>query len=507
MSRRLRRPQVTTAGGQPEQSLEDDKKDDTNEEGLSDQGTGAGDEGGNQSDDGQPANGDDAEDTAVAEAPPLPDEPTDAEIIAATQKLNDQLPPHVALVTMFNEDGTVARGAGGDFIKVDEAGFLPQAGRGETPALIGMDEPGWQPPLVTDGTSEEPLLNAMAAAITVATVISDVKAALDYTAWPLADLRAKIKTALGDEPAAAWSREDILLYLQVGAYPAKTQRGNWVYDSRRTALVTAWTADELLDFVEGRLKFDTHFDQGLAWEEAYRRYKAPPAWTHDDFREYVCTGVKPDYTASGLLVNDRQRDNKRPGHLTFKEIRGALLGEIEIKVPREELMAQYRLRMNVGNGFSDDRLLQSLASSPTEVSMDNTFLVAKLEEYKTAMTRNEDTLSEATAGQAQAMLYKAVRALLKREFNEFNEGWNLLLDFVNENYAALFDPYKARRGWSQINLNATQLRFFEDLMSLVIATRDPIGRSNAARAYNLEVVMHHLPEENERQNLQVYYAQ
>lgn len=499
MSRRLRRPQAVATGGQPEQRLEEDKKDDVNEEGLSDQDTDAGDEGIDSA-------GDSSEEPIAPEEVMASNDPTDAEILAATQKLNDQMPPHVAVVTLLNEDGTVARGAAGDFIKVDEVGFLPQAGRGETPGVFAVDEPAFEPPLVIDGASDDPVLTAMSAATTAAAKIADVKAALDYSAWPIADLRAKIQTALGDEPAVAWSGEDILNYLMFGKYPEKTQRGNWVYDARRGAVVTDWTADELLDFIEERLKFDAHFDQSLAWEEAYRRYKAPPAWTHADFREYVCTGVKPEYTESGLLVNDRQRDNKRPAHLTFKEIRGALLGEIEIKVPREELMAQYRLRMNVGNGFSDERLLQSLPSSPTEVSMDNTFLVAKLEEYKTGMTRNDENLSEATAGQCQAMLYKAIRALLKRDYNEFNEGWNLLLDFVNENYAALFDPYKARRGWSQVNLNVSQLRFFEDLLSLVIATRSPIGRAQAARAYNLEVVMHHLPEENERQNLQTYYA-
>jgi hypothetical protein len=209
---------------------------------------------------------------------------------------------------------------------------------------------------------------------------------------------------------------------------------------------------------------------------------------------------------SGVLVQDRHRDKKQSFHLTFAEIRAALLGEIQTQFTREELMSQYRKRLGIGSGYSDERLLRELPHQPNEVSMDNSVLLAKLDEYKTAITKNPATQTEQTAGECQGMLYKAIRDVIKRDYNEFVEGWNIILDFVNTNYAALFDPYKARRGWSQVALGKQQLQLFEDLLSVIIATREPGNRAKK-QMYNLEIVLRHLPNENERQNFFMYYAQ
>ena len=137
--------------------------------------------------------------------------------------------------------------------------------------------------------------------------------------------------------------------------------------------------------------------------------------------------------------------------------------------------------------------------------MYNSILRAKLDEYKTAITKNPGTQTEKTAGDCQTMLYKAIRQVTKRDHNEFVEGWNIILDFVNVNHSALFAPEKARRGWSQVALGKNQLQLFEDLLTLIIHTREPGNRSAMSKTYNLEVVLRHLPEENERQNFFMYY--
>lgn len=327
----------------------------------------------------------------------------------------------------------------------------------------------------------------------------------DYTTWTTGQLRTTLTPAVGKDPAEAWSREEMLMYLIKGLYPQKTGRNNWIYDARRAHRVKAWTHSEILDFIEGKLKLDQHVSEDDAWEEAYARYKIPASWTIEAFREYVCNGSVPEYTASGVLINDRQRDQKQAGHLTFREIKAALLGHIQVQFTREELLTQYRKRLGIGTSYSEERLLAEMPNQPDEVSMDNTILRHKLDEYKSAITKNNGTQTEQTAGECQGMLYKAIREVIKREFNDFVEGWNIILDFVNDNYSTLFDPYKARRGWSQVPLGKSQLTLFEDLLTVIVATREPGNRAKK-QTYNLEIVLRHLPEENQRQNLFMYYG-
>lgn len=324
--------------------------------------------------------------------------------------------------------------------------------------------------------------------------------------WTVPDLRASLVEKVGADAAAAWSREQMLTFIETGAYPNKTTRGNWIYDARRTHNTKAWNASELSDFIEGKLLLDRSVDESLVWEEAYARYRAPTNWTIEAFRQFVCDNTRPEVTASGVLLEDRMREQKQAHHLTFRELRAAALGEIEVPHTREDVLSHLRKRLGLSDNHSEERMLAQLPGMTNEVSMDNTFLSAKLEEYKAAMTRNPATLSEETAGAAQGMLYDAVRKVIKREYNEFVEGWNIVLDFVNENHVSLFDPYKARRGWSQVPLGKQQLALFEDLLTLIIRTREPGNRAAAAKLYNLEIVLRHMPNENERQNLFLYYA-
>lgn len=327
-----------------------------------------------------------------------------------------------------------------------------------------------------------------------------------YTQYTTAGLRAALLPKVGKDSSEAWSREQMLTFLDTGVYPKKTHRGNWIYDARRTHVTKSWTSSEMLDFIDGNLVLDKSIQVAEVWEEAYRRWKAPIGWTIEAFREYVYGGTQPERTASGVLVEDRMRDQKLVHHLTYRELRAALLGEIEVPHKHDALVSQLRKRLGLSENHSEQRLLEMLPNTSLEVSMDNTLLRAKLEEYRDAISRNPATLTEATAGACQGMLYKAVRAVIKRDYNEFVEGWNIILDFVNENYSALFVPEKRARGWSQVNLSKQQLQLFEDLMSVLIATREP-GNRAAKQSYNLEIVLRHLPEENERQNLFMYYGQ
>lgn len=390
----------------------------------------------------------------------------------------------------------------------------PNPTRGATAFITPLEELPFLPPVgdepATPGVGAE-LQPEQAPGIEVVITSPDLSDIVQVpvkplTEWSVPELRAELVGKVGEDAAAAWSREQMLTFFETGAYPNKTTRGNWIYDARRTHNTKAWSASEIHDFIDGKLLLDRSVDEHLVWEEAYARYRAPTNWTVEAFRQFVCDGTRPDITASGVLIEDRMRDQKQAHHLTFRELRAAALGDIEVPHEREVVLGHLRKRLGLSENHSEERMLSQLPAMTNEVSMDNTFLQAKLEEYKAAMTRNPATLSEETAGAAQGMLYEAIRKVIKREFNEFVEGWNIILDFVNENYVALFDPYKARRGWSQVALGKQQLALFEDLLSLIIRTREPGNRAEAAKLYNLEIVLRHMPNENERQNLFLYYT-
>lgn len=417
-----------------------------------------------------------------------------------------------------DEPATLGEGEVLDVAKADEGNGEPV---GELPPAEGSDE---VKPLEESVEDEQAALNAepqvdpansdplfvepvveTPAPEVVEPVLEEPAGEVDYTTYSDGRLRAVLLPMVGKDPSEAWSREDMLLYLVKGVYPSKTVRNNWIYDARRSDRVKTWSTSVLLDFIEERLQLDPHLDMSAIWDEAFARYKVPTTWTVEAFREYVCNGSVPEYTAKGVLINDRQREQKQVHHLTFRELRAALLGEIKTQFTHEQLLSQYRKRLGITESYSEERLLAEMPNQPDEVSMDNSILRAKLDEYKQAITKNPGTQSEETAGACQTMLYKAIRDVTKRPYGEFVEGWNIILDFVNENYSALFDPYKARRGWSQVALGKSQLQLFEDLLTVVIATREP-GNRAAKLSHNLEIVLRHLPNENERQNFFMYYA-
>lgn len=417
-----------------------------------------------------------------------------------------------------DEPATLGEGEVLDVAKADEGNGEPV---GELPPAEGSDE---VKPLEESVEDEQAALNAepqvdpansdplfvepvveTPAPEVVEPVLEEPAGEVDYTTYSDGRLRAVLLPMVGKDPSEAWSREDMLLYLVKGVYPSKTVRNNWIYDARRSDRVKTWSTSVLLDFIEERLQLDPHLDMSAIWDEAFARYKVPTTWTVEAFREYVCNGSVPEYTAKGVLINDRQREQKQVHHLTFRELRAALLGEIKTQFTHEQLLSQYRKRLGITESYSEERLLAEMPNQPDEVSMDNSILRAKLDEYKQAITKNPGTQSEETAGACQTMLYKAIRDVTKRPYGEFVEGWNIILDFVNENYSALFDPYKARRGWSQVALGKSQLQLFEDLLTVVIATREP-GNRAAKLSHNLEIVLRHLPNENERQNFFMYYS-
>jgi hypothetical protein len=322
----------------------------------------------------------------------------------------------------------------------------------------------------------------------------------------LEGLRADLTGVLTADALAAWDRDTLLTYVETKAQPTKTARGSWPIDLRRGQSMINWTGGELADWVDGLILTPKGMDEELIYDELYKRYRLPNNWTHEAVKLFVQTGEKPAVTEHGVLIEDRMRDRKTPSQWTHLELRSALLDQIESEHSKEDLVESLKARLGLSAEFSGQRILETLADTPTEASMDNILLKSKLDEYKDAMSKYGKNLTDDTAGKAQVMLYKAIRQVMARDSVGFTEGWNILLDFVNTNYTLLFLPEIARRGYNQLGISKSAALTFEDLMSLLIHTRVPGTRQREAKIYKLDNILRYVPNEEERQNVILYYS-
>jgi len=331
------------------------------------------------------------------------------------------------------------------------------------------------------------------------------KAASGKTA--LETIREELSGKLPLDALQAWDLKQLTEYKETGLQPAVTKRGNWPTDLRRGRDLRAWEPSVFLDFIEGTINVPNSMDEEEIYDEIYRRYNIPSNWTIEAATTYISGGGKPAYTANNVLVQDRMRDSKTLSQWTFLEIRTALLGEIESKFSKEELVGALRVRLGLQETYSAKRLLENLNETPTEASVNNIMLKSKLDEFLVVMTKNPKHLTDQTAGVAQTMLYRAIRSVMQRDSQSFHEGWTIILDFINENYTKVFTEEKVRKGYSQMGISGGAAATFEDLMTLLVHTRKPASRVRDAKLYNLPNILRHVTSEQERTNVIHFYAE
>lgn len=429
-----------------------------------------------------------AEESVEDEQTAVEQEPTEAEELAAAAA-------HLAAGDIVEPKPVEAERGLTEFVTpVDESPLIETPSEGEEGAE--PDAPAGEEPAVEEEDQDAPEEEGEPT--------PDEEESTDPTS--LEGLRASLVGVLTVDALAAWDRDTLLTYIETKAQPTKTARGSWPIDLRRGQSMVNWTGGELADWVDGLILTPKGMDEELIYDEIYKRYRLPNNWTHEAVKLFVQTGEHPAVTEHGVLLEDRMRDRKTPSQWTHLELRSALLGQIESDHSKEDLVDSLKARLGLSAEFSGQRILETLAETPTEASMDNILLKSKLDEYKEVMSKYGKNLTDETAGKAQVMLYKAIRQVMARDSVGFTEGWNILLDFINTNYTLLFLPEIARRGYNQLGISKSAALTFEDLVSLLITTRAPGTRQREAKIYKLDNILRYVPNEEERQNVILYYA-
>lgn len=358
---------------------------------------------------------------------------------------------------------------------------------------------------------EEPVIAEQVAQVASVTKVGDavvVEVAESEVERPAVQkLRERLAGVLDGDALAAFDSVALTLFDEKRVIPQKTSHLEWPVDIRRTKNMSTWTDGALVDWANGEIKTPPGIEEAALHDELYRRYRLPGNWTESAAVHYINTGVKPAYTDKGVLIEDRTRATAIIQHWTFKELKAALLGEIDtLGHATEDLVKVLRQRLGLSEATSHEKILESLNTDTDEVTMDNVLLDAKLSEFKNAITSKGANLSADSAGKAQKVLAETIRKVMAREPQAFHEGWLKLLNFVNAEYNTLFTPEKARRGWAQINLSVSAVRTYEDVLTLLINTRNPATRAQDVKQHNIERMLKYVSEADRQNVIQFYQS-
>lgn len=309
--------------------------------------------------------------------------------------------------------------------------------------------------------------------------------------------------------AKHWTENDAKLYLEVGKIPDKTKRGNWVNSATRSNDTKQWSDGELLDWADGLLPLPNGVIEDDVWDQIRAHYKIPGNWTDESIRTFLTRGIKPQEIEPGVLLDDKIRNEKSLNQLTFTDMRLHLEDKVALNFTKEQLVGEIKRRLKLTTNFLDDGLLASLPSIEKDVSMNNMLVHAKLKEYKQARKEviQGKKPSESTHAIAQAMLFNTLIAVMSRkDYREFVEGFEIILDFINIEYEGLFDPLNCMMGIRVASISKNDKDTFSDLLNLMIHTRQPQRRRVKARLYNLNTILRNVRNEVQRNNVIQYYT-
>lgn len=312
-----------------------------------------------------------------------------------------------------------------------------------------------------------------------------------------------------DSNYEAWSFRDVYRWLVDGRMPKRTDNGFYKNDPRRERkLAREWTNEEVVEFLRGNIKATVNAPADEIYQTAAILWSIPSTWSNVDIREYVLYNRQPAVSPKGLLINDAVRNKKPATYWTKDELVAFATGDIppgEV-ANEDQLFKEIRLRFNLSEAYSNERLTQLLKEYKEEpLPMSLQFAKYNMEQYARNMGQGV-AVDETGAAANQTSLYHTMTKLLRLEGRDFMDGWTMLLDFVNANRTTMFSEKQCFRGIRTMKLSDRERQNFEQLMNLVIRTANPNTRYAQVKDINFEVVLRGISDETIRQRVMSYYG-
>lgn len=311
-----------------------------------------------------------------------------------------------------------------------------------------------------------------------------------------------------DHEHERWGFKDIHKWLKTDEKPTKTLGGFYKNDPLRLSKVaTAWTEEELIDFLKGELKATRNASEEELEQAVTLKWRLSELWTADEVKDYVLFNRAPQLTENGYLLNDVVRAKKPAGYWTISELKAFAIGEITETeaASSKSLFDEIRNRLTITDSYTDERIVQLMKDYVEEpLPMSLIFVQHNLEKYKEKMGKGQP-VDEPGAAAAQGLLFNTISRVLRLEAREFVDGWTMILDFINANRNTMFDERHSFRGMAVVQLSDRDRRNFEQLLNLVIKTSNPATRYMEAKNTNFTAALGGVTDETIRQRVLSYY--
>lgn len=294
-------------------------------------------------------------------------------------------------------------------------------------------------------------------------------------------------------------------FRDTGVKQSRTPRGNYPCTRTRPSDLDLWSADELMDWLEGRIKPRTSVSDEDIYGEIYIRWCIPTNYTFEDARKFVLEFTLPARSPGGELVNDRRRESCKLEDMTFAMLCSICLGEVNTKHSSED--AYKRLKTNLRAASDEDvniALEQYKNGRPLMTNKIEQILYT-LDDRKKMFKQYGADLTDRTVADNQIIFYNHLRRIMKLEYAEFAESWRSLLRYVDNNYQELFVATRARRGWTLLDISAGNLATFDRLITLITGTRNGATRHQDVKHLKMDYILEFVLNSKERDNLLAFY--
>lgn len=323
----------------------------------------------------------------------------------------------------------------------------------------------------------------------------------------LDELLEDLKGKLTDDELEHYSHGALLAYRDHGERQVLTVRGNYPWVRTRNFKVADWSTDELMDWIEGKIRAHNGTQDSDVWIEIYHRWKIPGGWTLDAARDFILNRKEPVTTPQGYVVDDRYRNELPLSNLSYGELAGMYLGLLNHTHPEDAVRKQLCKVANVRNDKDLQFIMKQYKEGKIYMTTPIEQLIATLDARKALFRKYGARVDDTMIADNQKIVYTWLRKLTKLDYVSFADGWNGLLKYVDNNYSLLFEATKVRRGWAQLELSPGNLATFDRLLTLIVGTRNPKTRRQDSRIYQMDYILEFVLDAQERENLNTFYTE